>query len=290
MLILEGQPAANSVTFTPDGTRLLVARGSGFVDVWALPSGERLGTFGPFGDSYTPLAAHPSGRFVFVASGRPLVAVALADGRIESDAFAADPVHRVIASPNGDWVIGADSVGGILIGYQWTADEKLRRVWVTGAERAIPCGFVSTGERFVGVGGGQTVVRETATGWVHSTCPYPSSYVIHAAVSPDGTQFASMGWETLYIWDTAKWGKPTRVKANSSRQFVSFAFHPSRPLFASVQTDQTLVKFFDTATWKPTAKFNWKLGPMRCVAFSADGTLAASGAANGKIVVWDVDV
>jgi hypothetical protein len=43
-------------------------------------------------------------------------------------------------------------------------------------------------------------------------------------------------------------------------------------------------------TWQPVAKYQWKLGEMRAVTFSADGALAAAGSARGKIVVWDVDV
>src|SRR4051812_11100138 len=108
MLILEGKPAANSVAFTPDGTRLLVAWGSGFVDVWALPAGERVRSLGPFGRSTPMLAVHPSGRFMFVATGQPLVAVSLADGHIESDEFAPDLAFGVIASPNGNWVVVSD--------------------------------------------------------------------------------------------------------------------------------------------------------------------------------------
>jgi WD40 repeat protein len=291
MLILEGKPAANRVAFTPDGTRLLVAWGGKCIDVWELPVGERVRTLGPFEDMDTSFAIHPSGRFAFVAAARALVVVPLAGDRSEADQFVNDATHRVIASPDGDWAVGSDTTGGSLIGYQWTAGAKLRLAWAASAfdRREILCGFVDGGERFVAVSSGRVIVRETATGGVLSTCPYPSGYVICSAVSPDGTRFASMGWETLYIWDTAKWGKPTRVKGNSSRQFVSLAFHPTRPVLASVQGGQTLVKFLHAETGKPAAKFTWKLGPMRCVAFSADGTLAAAGSASGKVVVWDVD-
>jgi WD40 repeat protein len=51
----------------------------------------------------------------------------------------------------------------------------------------------------------------------------------------------------------------------------------------------TLVKFFDAETGELLRKFQWKLGPLRCVAFSPDGTLAAAGSEDGKIVVWDMD-
>src|SRR5437764_5389364 len=83
VLILEGEPAANSVAFTPDGTRLLVGWGGRAIDVWALPEGKRERTLGPFGDIDTSFAVHPSGRFIFVAGEQPLRAVSLADERVE---------------------------------------------------------------------------------------------------------------------------------------------------------------------------------------------------------------
>jgi WD40 repeat protein len=36
-------------------------------------------------------------------------------------------------------------------------------------------------------------------------------------------------------------------------------------------------------------KWNWKLGPLRSVAYSPDGTLGAAGSEDGRVVVWDVD-
>jgi hypothetical protein len=35
--------------------------------------------------------------------------------------------------------------------------------------------------------------------------------------------------------------------------------------------------------------YTWKLGKLRSIAFSADGTLAAAGTGKGQ-VVWDVDL
>jgi hypothetical protein len=150
-------------------------------------------------------------------------------------------------------------------------------------------GGYASGESLVTIDGPRVYIRDVANGEIRSSVVYPANHIIHLAVSPDGSRFAWMGWEKLYVWDTAAWGKPTRVDFHGGRRLRSFAFHPSRPLFAAVQERQTLVKFFDTNTWKPLTKFQWKLGETRSVAFSHDGTLAAASSATGKIVVWDVD-
>lgn len=92
--------------------------------------------------------------------------------------------------------------------------------------------------------------------------------------------------KVFYVWDTATWEERVRVKC----PFLSaFALNPARSIVAGVVWKQQHVKFIDLNTGQVTCKYQWKLGKLVSVAFSPDGTLAAAGAANGKIVVWDVD-
>jgi WD40 repeat protein len=77
------------------------------------------------------------------------------------------------------------------------------------------------------------------------------------------------------------------------------AFHPSGQWLAAAG-DDGLVKFFDTASWKLARTFDWGIGQLRAVCFSADGThsatigtgrkRASSTRTRSKIVVWDVDL
>ncbi len=76
---------------------------------------------------------------------------------------------------------------------------------------------------------------------------------------------------------------------NTSRHaFTNLAFHPSGRWLAATSTDGT-VKLYDVATWALARTFNWKIGRMRSVAFSPDGTVAAAGGDKGQVVVWDFD-
>jgi hypothetical protein len=299
VLVLESEHPAGALAFTPDGTRLIAAVvGARPPEIWTLANGERLKLPAMLGGPSLsihapPLAVHPSGRFAFLAHG-PLSTFSLTDGASYhvADAGVTD---GVIASLDGNWVVAAGHVNRRFraLGFRCGADGVIdrKRSWEAGQhapnERLGP--FVGTGERFVTIGARTLVIRDTATGEVRSTVPYPSHYSGSPVTSRDGRRFAVMGYGQLYLWDTAAWGKPKRVECNSSRRFVSLAFHPTRPILAGVQWGQTLVKFLDADTGKPVSKFQWKLGDLRCVAFSADGTLAAAGSASGKIVVWDVD-
>ena len=69
----------------------------------------------------------------------------------------------------------------------------------------------------------------------------------------------------------------------------AIAFNPSGTLLATAGDDK-LVTFYETATWKVVRSFAWKIGKLRAVCFSADGTRAAVLSATGDIVVWDMDM
>lgn len=291
MLVLDGEGSVHSVAFTPDGTQLVAGRHGGLIDVWTVPAGERVRTIGPLGDDVAACAVHPSGRCVFAAGGR-LRVVSLAETPSVVEVPGVEHVRRVVVSPGGEWVVAdAETLAWRQsTGFRSTPDGQLGRVW-QGERNPFgqsAGGFINA-THLVTVGGKRVVVRDAATGAEKSASSYGSHYANYRAVSPDGSRFAVMAYADLYVWDTTTWGKPAQLNSGSSRPFTSFAFHPAKPLLAAIQRRQTLVKFFDTTTWQPVAKFNWKIGPMCAVAFGPDGTLAAAGSEGGKVVVWDVD-
>src|SRR5262249_39726540 len=153
-----------------------------------------------------------------------------------------DRFHQVVASPDGTRVI-ATTRDSRLHGYLFhTPRGEFDQVWETDSHvyHETPGGFLGA-DRFVTIDRQLVVVRDAATGGVKATHPYPSSHLRCLAPSPDCKRFAAMGWNKLYVWDTETWGKPTRVETGP---LVSFAFHPARPLFAAIQREQRLVKFF----------------------------------------------
>jgi hypothetical protein len=66
----------------------------------------------------------------------------------------------------------------------------------------------------------------------------------------------------------------------------SVRFHPARPLLAyCAGTDE--VVFWDAASRAEVRRFAWGAGRLSAVEFSADELRCA--AAEGKVVVWDMD-
>jgi WD40 repeat protein len=291
VLVLEGEHPVASLSFTPDGARLVAAMAGGPApEVWTLATGRRLRTNAELSGHWPSLAVHPSGRCVFVAH-RALTVIPLDGGKSKLTAF--KNVDYCIVSPRGEWAVAAASEAPnrrSLSKLHCTPDGKLSIAWQNGdfyTSPLVACGFTADGEQFITLENGQVVVRETESG-LAAGCKYPSHYVNSWAISPDRSRFAVMGYDKLYLWDTATWGSPTRV-SGLNRWINAMAFHPTRPIILTTQDRLSLVKYLDADTGKPVRKFDWKLGAMRSVAFSPDGTLAAAGSAGGKIVVWDVD-
>jgi WD40 repeat protein len=290
MLILDGDSAANSLAFTSDGTRLVTARANGF-DVWSLADGKLTHSVRTRGEdpSRCSVAVHPNGSFAFVA-GHVLTAVSLTVADYVVSVRSGNRFDRVVISPDGTRVI-ASNRDRRLHGYLfYTPHSEFDLVWEVSSQGSseYPGGFIAD-QRFVTINSNHLIVRSVTTGEGMLTIPHTAKFGARLLTSPDGSRLAGMSDTRLYVWDTTKWDKPKRVGAPSGEHFRSFAVHPTRPLLAAVQLQQTQVKIFDVETGKVLARYDWQLGELVSVAFSPDGTLAAAGSACGKTVIWDVD-
>jgi WD40 repeat protein len=304
VLVLDGEHPVAELAFTPDGTRLIVGRVDEHPlnvyppEVWALATGARIRLPKPDGASELALRVHPAGRHAFIAYGNALCAVCLTDGTVQelSHTSSWGSASGVIASPDGKWVVFANRMTeDVRHFYGLRCDVSSEPVcmaeWSVGLE--VPHerlgGFVGA-DRFVTLGTHRANIRDAETGEVRATAKHTAIAVTGLVTSPDGGLLAARSSTNFYVWDTTTWQKRFQLAWVSRFQGLSkYTFHPTRPILAAIQRGQTLVKFLDTATGKPVSKFQWKLGEMKSVCFSPDGTLAAAGSAKGKIVVWDVD-
>jgi WD40 repeat protein len=295
VLVLDGENPVAELAFTPDGTRLVVARAHLYparpfpAEVVTVATGERQALFEPRTNAWPSVAAHPSGRLAFFAHGGPLVVADLAGGRAHE--VASESVGGVAASPDGRWVVVTHFKGGHFSAYRCDPDAEpaCRADWSVSPahlnERVA--GFLDGGAKFLTVGVRRFVVRDTATGEAVSEARFPAEGGV-PSLSPDGTRLAVQSNSKFYLYDVATW-KIRYQLATENRPFARFVYHPTKPLLAVVTAGQTLVKYMDADTGNITAKFGWRLGEVRAVCFSPDGTLCAAGTAGGKVVVWDVD-
>ncbi|MBN9521723.1 WD40 repeat domain-containing protein [bacterium] len=133
-------------------------------------------------------------------------------------------------------------------------------------------------------------LRSTVSGRVLSTAPYPYKCTFDPLViAPDGGHVVNLHHQTVLVWARGNTGDPVQLCDASGKHFYAAAFDPSSRYLFAARSDGT-VHVFDAAGWGCRVRFDWGIGPLRSVAVSPDGALAAAGGEGGEIVVWDVDL
>jgi WD40 repeat protein len=135
------------------------------------------------------------------------------------------------------------------------------------------------------------VTRATDTGDELRRSKPLAAEVSEWVLSPDGALAACRHTVWVHVYPLREsFTKPLATLHNTNRkEFTGIAFHPGGKYLGATSNDET-VKLYDTATWDVAHTFTWKIGRMRSVCFSPDGSLAAAGSDKGQVVVWDVDL
>src|SRR5262249_15143840 len=133
------------------------------------------------------------------------------------------------------------------------------------------------------------VVRDAANGAEVGYGRYPYSTECRLLFRPDGRLVVGFHKMTLLVWPIPGGGAPKLVRNDTQKHLTAAAFHPSGRYLFTTSNDATAV-VWNTLTWERVARFTWQVGPLKSVAVSPDGMLAAAGSDQGQVVVWDVDL
>jgi WD40 repeat protein len=134
------------------------------------------------------------------------------------------------------------------------------------------------------------VERTCSDGSVIQNVQIPRRKLTTLSFSPDSRWIAAACGNVVLVWDSANFKTTPIALADSGRLDVTgLAFHPGGNFLAATSND-SMVRLYDTDTWRCVKTFSWDIGRLRSVAFSADGLLAAAGSDSGRVVVWDVEL
>ncbi len=295
MLVLNAGAHVTQLRFLPDG-RLLVgtwAAGDATLAIWPLSDGPVVHiplSYRQVWAEPNRVAAAPAGDRLYLTFGA-LQAHSTSDGDVIPDG-PTGPASQVAVSPDGRRLVSAyrERNGDTVLDGHAASGERAWRATYPHPRAVHLAGFLADSDRFLVVGDHSVAVRSFDARQEFAAVPYPTHNLSHLQLSPGGRHLGVIGLHSLYVYDTAALGKPRRISGSSNNgNFVGFAFHPAGRTLAVIHGGPTLVKLYDLDTLKLRTKLNWKVGPLTCVAFSADGVLGAAGTDDGRVVVWDVD-
>jgi WD40 repeat protein len=281
--ILGHSGTLNSVSFSPDGARVLTGGGDATLRLWDAATGALLRTFKGHSSSVESVAFSPDGARVLSGSRDKTLKLWDAETGALLRTFEGHSrgVWSVVFSPDGARVLSA-------------SDDKTLKLWdvATGAliriwhSSGVPSGAFSPDGTRVLSGGDTLKLWDAATGALLRTFAGHSDQVWSVAFSPDGARVLSGSFDkTLKLWDAAT-GALLRTFEGHSDQVWSVAFSPDGARVLSGSSDKTL-KLWDAATGAllRTIKSDYWA---RSVAFSPDGThVLSAGSVGSTLRLWD---
>ena len=306
MLILQGAvPHIENLAFSPDGVFLAASSPEGPVEVWDTAAGRLAHTFPPYaGRDYHDFEFHPqTGQLYAPGKTDGIVVLDPRTGKTAVKKIRGAMVARVAVAPDGTSLLYYHYA----LGNRAFRRRDFRRDGRTVAAWTVPLfppdidfgwtrslQYIGDGTRFCTTdftgekGTNRLAVRSVATGDILATTTIPHPDPWGLAVTPDATRFAVRGGASLMVWDWDTFGqKPRTLRTKSKRPITGMAYHPSGRFLAA---SGDAVTYFDTTTDEVAFTFDWKVGRLGGVCFAPDGTKAAAGTRDGRVVVWDVDV
>ncbi|MBY0232082.1 MAG: WD40 repeat domain-containing protein [Gemmataceae bacterium] len=304
MILLQGaKERVERLFFSPSGNALVVPF-TGSVWLWEdVLAGGRPIVFE--GERTSSVQSIPSGsRMLFDG---PRVSIRDNAGRLEQFLRFAPPLPeaaQAAVSPDGRFLVFAqheylDHDKGRLVCR--SLDDPATDLWSVPGIHRFPSRplFLPGGKGFVAMEwwngesgsdyGPAWMTRDTRTGHVVSESLEQGKGYRELIQSADLSHVVGLSGSHLAIYRIDALVAPVATLRNDSRKILTgAAFHPGGRILAATSNDHT-VKFYDTATWGRVGGFDWEVGRLRSVAFSADGCLAAAGSDKGRIVVWDVE-
>ncbi|MDE0469892.1 MAG: T9SS type A sorting domain-containing protein [Candidatus Poribacteria bacterium] len=276
-----------SLAFNPhNSNRLAIGRSDGTIQVWDTSTRTLQYTLDDHTDSILSLTFSPNGSTL--ASGSADNTVRLWDastGRLRRTLTKHTDFVTSLAFSTDGGVLASGSVDGTI--RLWNPDTGQQQNALTGyAVPVLSLAFSPTG-KVLATGRSDTAIRlwNLSTGKLQYTLRGHTDLVLSLAFSADGSRLASGGADgTLRLWNTST-GLPRKTLTEHTDWVNSVAFGPAT--LASGSFDKTIY-LWDADTGNLQHTLTAHTGSVESLAFSPDGSVLASGSADGSVLLWEL--
>ena len=275
-----------SVSFSPDGTRIMTTHSDGPARMWDAATGSQLAvfsvetydvasaSFSADGTRIVTASGDNTARIWDAATGEQLTVLHGHENSVYAASFSADGTRIVTASWDSTARIWDATTGEQLVVLQGHED-RVRSVAfspdgtriVTGSwDNTARIWDATTGEQLVVLNGHEELLRS-------------------ASFSPDGTRMVTASADnTARIWDAAT-GEPLTVLHGHENWLYSASFSPDGTRIVTASADNT-ARIWDVTTGGQLVVLRGHEGAVFSASFSADGTRIVTGHIT-TIRIWD---
>lgn len=277
----------NDVDFSPDGTGIAVADGSGESAIWDVQTGQRLVSLGRGAPTYS-IRFSPDGRQVATGGNDGVVRVwdAATGGLLLTLPGHAATVTNLDFSPDGALLATASTDGTTRL---WDISPAGSRELLTvPAHDAVvySVDYSADGARLATSSWDRrAAIWDARSGELLASLPEHPDSIARIAFSPDGRSLATAAYDgVVRLWDAAS-GRPIRSFAAHGPLDIDVAWDAAGQRLATGGSDGT-VKLWDAATGGLLTELDGHSNRVHRVAFSPDGALLASASWDGTARLW----